>query len=226
MCTNYRPGSRDFIAERLGVGVDFDYPEEIYPAYEAPIVVSGTAGRACVPARFGLIPPWARDAKVARSTYNARSETVAEKPSFRHAWRQAQFCLVPLACFYEPSYASGRPVRWRIARADGNGFCVAGIWETWRAPGADAVRSFSMLTINADGHRLMNQFHAPGEEKRSVVVVAPDHYDDWLHASPTGARDLLREFDAGAFTASADPRPRAPRAAAHASPPLWEQGQG
>ncbi len=214
MCTNYRAGSRDFIIEHLGAGVAFDYPDEVYPAYLAPIVLAGPDGRACRPARFGLIPPWARDATIARSTYNARSETVAEKPSFRHAWRQAQFCLVPLACFYEPSYASGRAVRWRIAAADGGGFCVAGIWETWHAPGADAILSFSMLTINADRHRLMGQFHAPGEEKRSVVVVAPEQHEDWLHASPAGARGLLHAFDADAFVAVADPRPARPRAIA------------
>ncbi len=213
MCTNYRPGSRDFIAERLGLDVDFEYPEESFPAYVVPIVLAAPAGRACVAARFGLIPPWARDARMARSTYNARSETVADKPSFRHAWRRAQFCLVPLQCFYESSYASGRAVRWRIEAADGDGFCVAGIWETWHAPAAPAIRSFSMLTINADGHPLMGRFHAPGDEKRSVVVVTPAHYDDWLHASPAQARGLLQAFDAAAFRAVADPRPRAVRSA-------------
>jgi putative SOS response-associated peptidase YedK len=214
MCTNYRAGSRDFIRERFGLAADFDYPEETYPAYAAPIVLGTAQGKACRPACFGLIPHWARDSKIARNTYNARSETVAEKPSFRHAWRQRQFCLVPMRSFYEPSYETGRAVRWRIEQAGGVEFCVAGIWESWRAPTAQLVLSFSMLTINADGHPLMQRFHAPGDEKRSIVVVDPARYEDWLAADTDQARALLHIFDAAAFVASADPRPRATRAPA------------
>lgn len=212
MCTNYRPGSRDFIRERFALEADFDYADETYPAYTAPIVLRTPQGNACRPACFGLIPHWARDTKIARSTYNARSETVAEKPSFRHAWRERQFCLVPMRSFYEPSYESGRAVRWRIESASGAEFCVAGIWEAWRAPTAQTVLSFSMLTINADGHALMQRFHAPGDEKRSIVVVEPRDYEEWLAGDPLRARELLRRFDAAAFRASADPRPRAVRA--------------
>jgi putative SOS response-associated peptidase YedK len=211
VCTNYRPGSRDFIRERFGLEADFDYADETYPAYAAPVVLRTPQGNACRAACFGLIPHWARDTKIARNTCNARSETVAEKPSFRHAWREQQFCLVPMRGFYEPNYESGRPVRWRIEQASGAEFCVAGIWESWRAPTAQLVLSFSMLTINADGHPLMQRFHAPGHEKRSIVVVDPDRYRDWLGADPSQARQMLHNLDAGAFAGVADPRPRAPR---------------
>jgi putative SOS response-associated peptidase YedK len=214
VCTNYRAGSRDFIREHFGVEADFDYAEETYPAYAAPIVLRTAQGNACRAACFGLIPHWARDTKIARSTYNARAETVAEKPSFRHAWRERQFCLVPMRAFYEPNYESGRAVRWRIERAGGEEFCVAGIWESWRAPTAQQVLSFSMLTINADGHPLMQRFHAPGDEKRSIVVLAPDHYEAWLGADGAQARQLLGNFDPGAFVALADPRQRTARAPA------------
>ena len=217
MCTNYRPGSRDFIRERFALEADFDYVAETYPAYRAPVIVRAPQGRACVAAGFGMIPPWARDAKIARSTYNARSETVAEKPSFRHAWRQAQFCLVPMQCFYEPSYESGRAVRWRIEAADGAGFCVAGIWECWRAPTQELLHTFSMLTVNADGHPLMRKFHAPGDEKRSIVVIGPQRYDDWLGADGASAHGLLANFDAAAFVAAPDPRLPAARKQAAAS---------
>lgn len=208
MCTNYRPGSRDFIRERFGLEADFDYAPEAYPVTVAPIIRRGAAARQCVAACFGLIPHWARDTKIARNTYNARSETVAEKPSFRNAWRTRQFCLVPMQSFYEPNYASGRAVRWRIERTDGAGFAVAGIWERWRAPatGQDVV-SFSMLTINADAHPLMRQFHAPGDEKRSLVVIGESAYDAWLHADEAQARALLQGPEAAAFVAGPDPRP-------------------
>jgi len=211
MCTNYRPGSRDFLRERFGADPPFEYPAEAYPAAMVPIIRAVGATEVgkhvdCARASFGLIPHWATDAKIARSTYNARAETVAEKPSFRRAWRQAQFCLVPMVAFYEPNYDSGRPVRWRIERRDGREFAVAGIWEQWAAPGAQPMLSFSMLTVNADANALMRQFHAPGDEKRSLVVVDPGQYEGWLHADGTSARAMLGGLPAQEFVGQPDPR--------------------
>jgi putative SOS response-associated peptidase YedK len=216
MCTNYRAGSRDFIRAQFGLEADFDYAAETYPGYAAPIVRGTQSGIDCVAAGFGLIPHWARDTKIARSTYNARSETVAEKPSFRHAWRQRQFCLVPMQSFYEPNYESGRAVRWRIERADGHEFTVAGIWERWCSPTAAQLISFSMLTINADAHALMRRFHAPGDEKRSLVIVGAEDADRWLHADEATARQMLHAFDATRFAAYPDPRPLRGKPRTHA----------
>jgi hypothetical protein len=67
---------------------------------------------------FGMVPHWA-DLKLARQTYNARTETVAAKPSFRHAFKQGQFCVIPVASVYEPNYETGKAIRWEIADADG-----------------------------------------------------------------------------------------------------------
>ncbi len=214
MCTNYRTGSRDFLRQRFAADPDFDYPQEAYPAASVPIVRRAGQGLECVRACFGLIPHWAKDPRISRSTYNARSETVAEKPSYRRAWRHAQFCLVPMRAFFEPNYESGRAVRWRIERQDASEFAVAAIWESWCAPGDAAVLSFSMLTVNADSNPLMGRFHAPGEEKRSIVVVDPAQYDRWLQADSAGARALLCALPAEQFHASADPRPGRSRGAA------------
>jgi len=214
MCTNYRPGSRDYIRERFGVDAAFDYPPESYPAYVAPIITRSAGGQLeCVRACFGLIPFWAKDTKLSRSTYNARSETVASKPTFRTAWRERRYCLVPMESFYEPNYESGKPVRWRIERADHEPFAVAGIWETWRAPTSEVVFSFSMLTINADAHPVMKQFHAPGDEKRSVVVIDRERDAEWLNSTPDQAMTFLGAIDASQLTSSADPRPARKQAA-------------
>ncbi len=206
MCTNYRPGSRDFIRERFGVEAGFDFPAEAYPASAVPIVRRSASGLECVRAGFGLIPYWARDSKIARNTVNARSETVAEKPSFRRPWRLGQFCLVPMCAFYELRYETGRAVRWRIEAVDGRGFAVAGLWENWRSPDAGEVLSFTMLTINADEHPLMRDFHPPAQEKRSLVVIDSADTLGWLQAAGEGARVLLRQFPAQAFVTVADPR--------------------
>jgi putative SOS response-associated peptidase YedK len=213
MCTNYRPTARDLIAERLHVPApDFDCAAEAWPGYAAPMIVSHEGARACLKGCFGLIPQWAPDTRIARMTYNARSETAHEKPSFRHAWARRQWALVPMQCFYEPRYgADGRAVRYRIERADGAPFVVGAIWDRWVAPvTGEVVHSFSMLTLNADTHPLMRQFHKPGDEKRSLVVIDEAHIDDWLQARPDEARTLLQPFDAQRFSARADPLP--PRA--------------
>lgn len=170
------------------------HPAESYPSFLAPIVVkSHQSGRvACGLARFGLIPPWAKDRTIARHTYNARSETVADKPSFRHAWRQRQYGLVLVDHFYEPSYESGKAVRWKIELASGDPFGIACLWERWTDPASgELVVSFAMLTVNADEHPVMKQFHKPQDEKRTPVIIAPQRHDAWLSADVPQAAALM-----------------------------------
>ena len=92
MCTNFTPTRNNtWVKAQFGVELPAsEYPTEAYPGYAAPFVLkSHQTGRvACGLARFGLIPSWAKDNKISRHTYNARSETVREKPSYRTAWRQ------------------------------------------------------------------------------------------------------------------------------------------
>ncbi|MGE0311256.1 MAG: SOS response-associated peptidase [Lautropia sp.] len=216
MCTNYKPASREIIARIFALDdVDAlpDYPDEAWPGYLAPFVDRSELGRFRARAgSFGLVPFWARDAKIARHTYNARSETVAEKPAFRQAWQRGQRCLVPMLRFFEPDWTTGKAVRWRIERADGEPFAIAAIHDRWvdRASGL-ASSSFSLLTINADGHPVMGRFHREGDEKRSLVPIAPADWSAWLDDEPEGAARLLRPMAAGDFTAAPDPRPPAAR---------------
>lgn len=65
-------------------------------------------------ASFGLVLFWSKDTKIARRTYNARSETVAEKPSFRSAWKNAHHCIIPAAAIYEPDWRSGKAIPNRV----------------------------------------------------------------------------------------------------------------
>lgn len=92
---------------------------------------------------------------------------------------------LPAANFCEPNYEIGKLVRWRIERADGAPVAIAGIWE-YRP--ADQLLSFSMLTINADGHTLMQRFHKPEDEKRMVMILDPEQYHGWLAGRLTGDR--------------------------------------
>lgn len=170
------------------------FPAESYPGFTAPVVVKShlTDRVACGLAKFGLIPAWAKDDKIARHTYNARSETSAEKPSYRAAWRHRQYGLVLVDNFYEPSYESGRAVRWKIELASGDPFGIACLWDRWTDPASgELIVSFSMLTVNADEHPVMRQFHKPGDEKRTPVIIAPELHGTWLSADPAKAAELM-----------------------------------
>jgi len=151
---------------------------------------------------FGLLPHWAKDLKLARHTYNARSETVAEKPSFRDAWRQAQHCIIPVEAIYEPDWRSGRAVATRISAVDGEPMGLAGLWSSWRAPGGERVWSYTMLTMNAAEHPLMRHFYKPEDEKRMVVVLPRAAYLDWLDAPAHRSMAFMQPYPADKLLAT------------------------
>lgn len=228
MCTNFTPTRNDrWSRETLGVDVSgLNCPQETYPGYAAPIALLDDQARiTCQAARFGLIPHWAKDGQVAtqigRKTYNARTETVAEKPSYRTPWRKRQYAIALLDDFFEPNWETGRAVRWRIQRADGQPMGVASIWDRWTDPGTgELVTSFSMLTVNADGHPVMGQFHRPGDEKRSVVVLEPQQFAAWLHPRHEPVQALLHCPPQGVLVS--EPAPTGRTAAASAPAPAQQ----
>ncbi len=211
MCSNYTPPKRDALSANFGVASPVDaWKEEAFPGYLAPIVRladDGSGELDSVAACFGMVPHWA-ELKLARHTYNARSETVAAKPSFRHAFAKRQLCIVPAESIFEPSYETGKAVRWRIARDDGKAMGIAGLWE-WRPNGGPDDRplmSFTMLTINADAHPLMRRFHRPEDEKRMVVILDETQYRPWLDGGIDRIADFLQPFPADRLQAEPAPR--------------------
>lgn len=211
MCANYQPIKRTNILTFFDIEPELsEYAGEAWPGSLCPIITAenGPESPTWTLACFGLVPHWADSKALHRRTYNARSETVAAKPSFRSAWKARRFALIPMEGFYEPNYESGNAVRWRIHRADDEPFTAAGIWETWREPDSDNIlHSFSMLTINAENHPLMARFHGPDDEKRSIVVVPPENRTKWLRADAVGAIALLQAMPADQFAAEAAPKP-------------------
>jgi putative SOS response-associated peptidase YedK len=176
--------------------------EEVFPGYAAPLIrrpPEHDRGDDAVPDQevvmglFGLLPHWAKDRKLAKSTYNARSETVAVKPAFRDAWRNSQHCIIPAEAIWEPDWRSGRCVWSRIGRADGQPLGIAGLWSRCRPLGDDQdIYSFTMLTINADTHPVMSQYHRPGDEKRMIVVLREEDYDAWLDTPAERSMEFMR----------------------------------
>lgn len=209
MCTNYRPPEADLFEAFTDFPVpNFEYRRETYKDYVAPILRVRDGARATDPATFAMVPRKHIPPGVKLfDTMNARAETIGEKRSYSGAWKKLQICLIPCAAFYEPSYETGKPVRWSIGMATGRPFAIAGLWREWQEPEGLAL-SFTMLTVNADEHPLMKRFHKPGAEKRSVVVLRPEEYDDWLGSRTVDeARSFLNLFPADDMAAVAAPKP-------------------
>lgn len=238
MCTQYTPTRAERLARHFQVRpTREDYVAQAFPGHVAPILLAPARPESASPlgtprcelAVFGLIPHWSRDGRDYRHCYNARCETIADKPSFRQAWRRGQWCAVPADAFFEPCYDTGRAVRWRIAPTQDEPLLLAGLWDIWRAPEGRSVISFTLITQNADAHPVMSRFHPVGDEKRSVVLLDRQDLARWLEATPDQARALIRPFDAQRVRADADPLPNrkpavAPRKAGSAGGQLELDG--
>lgn len=191
MCNNYRPTQKQLLRDVYGVVPPaLDWKPETWPDYSAPIVRADADGRRdCVLANFGLVPKDRIPPGVKRfDTTNARSETIGERRTFSGPWKAGQLCLVPMESFFEPNYEHGpKSVRYRIWIKDEPTFAVAGLWRDW----PDGMFSFTMLTVNAEQHPIMKRMHAPGKEKRSIVIVPREGWDDWLRCRDT---EVARSF--------------------------------
>jgi len=212
MCSNFQPirgQHADWVKQHFGCDLpNSHWREEAYPTYSSPFIYLDDGKPRCELAQFGLVPHWAADKKkFGLHTYNARSETVHEKPSYRSAWKDRRFGLVIVESFYEPNWESGKAVRWRIKRSDGQPAALASIWERFvDKETGEIIFSFSMLTINAGGHEVMKHFHKPEDEKRSVVVLDESEYQPWLHADHEQAKGMLDLAPSGFLVSEAAPR--------------------
>ncbi len=145
--------------------------------------------------RWGLVPSWAKDIKIGNRMINARSETAAEKPSFRKAWSQRR-CLIPVDGFYEwEKLASRTKQPWLIHMPERIPFAFAGLWETWQPPDSevgDAVLTCTILTTTANED--MSPIH-----DRMPVVIPPEHHATWLsdQASPAQLQQLTQPIASG-----------------------------
>ncbi|MGZ8261676.1 MAG: SOS response-associated peptidase [Methylotenera sp.] len=212
MCSSFQP-IKNHHANWVKLHFDCELPdtpwhEEVYPTYPAPFIYLDKGKPRCELAQFGLVPHWATDKKkFGLRTYNARRETVQEKPSYRAAWKERRFGLVLMESFYEPNWETGKALRWRIKRADGEPMAAASIWERSVDDETGEINiSFSMLTINAEGHEVMKHFHKPEDEKRSVVVLNDSEFQPWLHASHNEAIAMLNLAPSGCLVSEAAPR--------------------
>ena len=157
----------------------------VAPSQDVAVARAAGDGRTLSMLRWGLIPPWAKDPAIGHKLINARSETVAEKPSFRSAFRRRR-CLIPADGFYEWQRRDGTRQPWLFGLRDGAPMVFAGLWERWtvpegaaltgslaeRSPG-DGVETCAILTTVA------NDTVAP-VHGRMPVILPTDAWDAWL----------------------------------------------
>lgn len=136
--------------------------------------------------RWGLVPSFAKGPSGGASLINARSETVAEKPTFRAAWRARRRCIVPADAFYEWKAVDKRRQPFVISRADGSPMSFAGLWDGWKDPGTGQwLRTFTILTCPAT-ERLR-----PLHERMPVILPDTD-ISAWLEGEEGTA--LMRSY--------------------------------
>ncbi|WP_175922183.1 SOS response-associated peptidase family protein [Burkholderia latens] len=224
MCTNYvAPGEDPGLSElRIDSFADLyrwhPWKPEIYQDYDAPIVGYVDGQFRPLIAGFGFWPralqkvnvekakEQGRKPPVIRSTMNVRDDNLGKSPLYGPTWRSGGRCLIPARYVVEPCYPDARQVedgKWilgpcvwqKIGVASRPTMCVAGIWRTLKGVEGTPRHAMSMITVNADDHPIMSRMHKPAEEKRSVVILPPDDWEEWLTTlNPESARAMLRLY--------------------------------
>ncbi len=159
----------------------------VAPSQPVAVVVSADERKAEW-MRWGLIPSWAKDASIGSRLINARSETVMEKPSFRAAFSKRR-CLILADGFYEWKREDGRGATpFLFQRVEAKPFALAGLWEVWRSPEGEDVRSCTILTTAANG--VVTPVH-----ERMPVMMRPENGWKWLREKdPMVLRSMLVKF--------------------------------
>jgi putative SOS response-associated peptidase YedK len=206
MCGRYyRRSDKQRIAEAFHLGGLDELLLETAPDYNVaptskqPVIVADreTGERELRIMRWGLIPFWSKDAKIAFSTINAKAETIATAPAFREAFKTRR-CLVPADGFYEWKKLDAKTKQpYAIGLRDGSMIAFAGLWERWKdKTSGEPIETYTVITT--DPNELMQPLH-----NRMPVILAPKDYQRWLDQSdqkrpPT---DLLRPYPAEEMTA-------------------------
>lgn len=148
------------------------------------------------PLRWGLVPRWAKDASIGSRMINARGESLAEKPAFRDAYAKRR-CIVPIDGFYEWRAVERAKTKqpYAVSLTDGAPMALAGLWEGWRGPDGTILRSFTIVTT--DANEKLRMLH-----DRMPVVLHPDAWPLWLGEDSSGdPAALLRPAPGEHFSA-------------------------
>lgn len=174
--------SPELVAELFDLKGVPDLPPRynIAPTQSVPSVVADEgSGRVLRMMHWGLVPRWAKDPSIGSRMINARSETVAEKPSFRSAMKRRR-CLIPADGFYEWKKTEGGKQPYYIQLSSGKPFAFAGLHELWTGGGESALESCTIITTTPN--ELMAGLH-----NRMPVIISEEDFDEWLEPVELGA---------------------------------------
>jgi len=177
---------------------DLEPRYNVAPTQDVPVVRLGDGAlREALTMRWGLVPFSAANPDGAARMINARSETVADKPSFRLAFQKTR-CLVPADGFYEWKRTGGVKQPFHITLRDRRLFAFAGLWDEWTSREGNRLLSCTILTT--EPNELVRPIH-----DRMPVILPPERYEAWLdpRANPQGIREFLRPARADALMATA-----------------------
>ena len=146
-------------------------------------VISNRDPKALSLMKWGLVPSWAKDPKIGNRMINARSETAAEKPSFRTAFKRRR-CLIPADGYYEWSKQGKKKVPMYIRHREREIFAFAGLWESWKSADGSWLNTCTILTTEANEH--IRPVH-----HRMTVILEPEDYELWLAPRELDSRRMV-----------------------------------
>ena len=156
-------------------GCKLDVDDEVAPSKEVFAILQRDGYNYLEKLHWGLVPRWAKDPSIGYKMINARSETIAEKPSFRDAFRKRR-CLIIATGFYEWKVEKGRKQAMLITLPDNHPFAFAGLWETWSTNRGRQSFYKSCTIITTQASQSFSSIH-----HRMPVILKPEYYADWLN---------------------------------------------
>jgi putative SOS response-associated peptidase YedK len=179
MCGRFSLTDIDSIFSRFGVIISKDINKKITPHYniaptqKIPVIYKDKNQENRIEfMRWGLVPYWAKDPKIGHKMINARAETLAQKPSFKHLLKSKR-CLVPSSGFYEWKRIDERKVPYYIGIKNSRIFSFAGIYDNWKDSVGNELKTFTIITTNSNN--TLKPIH-----NRMPVILEREFEEDWL----------------------------------------------
>jgi putative SOS response-associated peptidase YedK len=173
---------------------DFSARYNIPPGTDIPVIRQSPEGKRVLHLlRWGLVPHWSKGPAIGAKLNNARGESVAEKPSFRDAFKRRR-CLVPANGFYEWKAEGKIKQPYYISPKDGLPMAMGGLWESWKTPDGSILRTVCIVTVGPNA--VMEPIH-----DRMPVIVAPDNWQSWLSGMPADVAGMVAPYRDGELQA-------------------------
>ncbi len=159
----------------------------IAPGQETFVFYQERDKKIVAPMRWGLVPPWAKDESIGHKMINARAETIAGKPSFRKPLQQKR-CIVPMSGFYEwvKEENTKKKQAYYFQHKDQMVLPVAGLYETWKNPEGKELKTFTVITTEAN--QMMQPYH-----ERMPVILDEKSVDAWLNPETKDPHSILKQ---------------------------------